>query len=205
MNFNRFLSSHDTNPLLPATPTAPPPRGLSHHFKYWRWSINIRYITSRCFRSGTARCLHYSGHIVPLTWSVTTSHWRTFRVQPQLVKAKNTRTKTIVCTLSRISLITVRKRSLWKGNVFTSMCQEFCPQGGEVYTLLGRHPPPADGYGSRRYASYWNAFSFAVNMLLLVFIQTRNKWTSFVQIKTKYQSKNGLNTPEFGSAENVLQ
>ena len=23
---------------------------------------------------------------------------------------------------------------LWKGNVFTSVCQEFCPQGGEVYT-----------------------------------------------------------------------
>ena len=30
---------------------------------------------------------------------------------------------------------------LRKGNVFTSVCQEeFCPQGGEVYTPWGRHP-----------------------------------------------------------------
>ena len=28
---------------------------------------------------------------------------------------------------------------LRKGNVFTSVCQEFCQ--GEVYTLLSRHPP----------------------------------------------------------------
>ena len=28
---------------------------------------------------------------------------------------------------------------LRKGNVFTSVCQEFCPRG-DVYTPLGRHP-----------------------------------------------------------------
>ena len=28
-------------------------------------------------------------------------------------------------------------------------------------TPPGRHPPPADGYCSRRYASYWNAFLFS--------------------------------------------
>ena len=36
---------------------------------------------------------------------------------------------------------------LQKGNVFTSVCQEFCPQGGGVHPLcrplLGRHPPLA--------------------------------------------------------------
>ena len=31
---------------------------------------------------------------------------------------------------------------LRKGNLFTSVCQEFCPQGeGEVYIPSGRHPP----------------------------------------------------------------
>ena len=74
---------------------------------------------------------------------------------------------------------------LRKGNVFTSVCQEFCPQGSvhapgrhpTGQTLPGRHPPgrripgqthplsrhpppPSDGYYSRQYASYWNAFLF---------------------------------------------
>ena len=31
---------------------------------------------------------------------------------------------------------------LWKGNAFTSMCQEFCPQGVGGVHPLGRHPPP---------------------------------------------------------------
>ena len=54
-----------------------------------------------------------------------------------------------------------------KGNVFTSVCQEFCPQAGcgvwqrppppRAEIPLGRHPPP-DGYCSGRYTSYWNAF-----------------------------------------------
>ena len=58
---------------------------------------------------------------------------------------------------------------LRKGNVFTSVCLGFCPQGGGgclppctgwgVWpTPLGRHPP--DGTCSGRYASYWNAFLF---------------------------------------------
>ena len=81
---------------------------------------------------------------------------------------------------------------LRKGNVFTSVCQEFCPGGADTRLgqtrqtppprqagtsllagrcpLAGRHPPgrhtpgrqthtpPADGYCSGRYASYWNAF-----------------------------------------------
>ena len=77
---------------------------------------------------------------------------------------------------------------LWKGNVFTSVCQEFCPRGGEDYTpskqtspplgqtppgqthtpqadpsgqtpLTGRHPP-SDDHCSGRHASYWDAFLF---------------------------------------------
>ena len=75
---------------------------------------------------------------------------------------------------------------LRQGNVFTRVCQEFCPPGGSgrqpLWTdiPLGRHPPgqtppawadtplarhspwqtppSADGYCSGRYASYWNAF-----------------------------------------------
>ena len=52
---------------------------------------------------------------------------------------------------------------LRKGNVLTPVCQSFCSQGGLPqcmlgYTHPGRHPPPADGYCCRRYASYWNAF-----------------------------------------------
>ena len=58
-------------------------------------------------------------------------------------------------------------------NIFTSVCQEFCPQWGMClpqcmlgYTPpgqtppLGQTPPPADGYCSGRYASYWNAFLY---------------------------------------------
>ena len=103
---------------------------------------------------------------------------------------------------------------LLKGNVFTSVCQKFCPQGvcipactgtdspppqadtprqtpcpradtsGQTLLVrhpLGRHPPgrhtppqadtppprqtpplPTDGYCSRRYASYWNAFLYVM-------------------------------------------
>ena len=29
-------------------------------------------------------------------------------------------------------IITARKRSFGQGNIFTSMCQEFCPRGGGV-------------------------------------------------------------------------
>ena len=62
---------------------------------------------------------------------------------------------------------------LRKGSVFTSVCQEFCPRGGEMYSPLAdtpradtpwadppvRHPPPkSDGLCNGRYASYWNAF-----------------------------------------------
>ena len=101
-------------------------------------------------------------------------------------------------------IFTVRNE-LRKGNVFTSVCQEFCPQCGGMSRRppprtrgrhpLGRHPrtrgrspqtrgrhppwadtpptrsrhppdqrqtpsphPPAHGYCSGRYASYWNAF-----------------------------------------------
>ena len=47
---------------------------------------------------------------------------------------------------------------LRKGNVFTNVCQEFCPQGG--CTPPGQTPPPpSDGHCSGRYAS--NTKSFA--------------------------------------------
>ena len=63
---------------------------------------------------------------------------------------------------------------LRKGNIFTNLCQEFCPQWGSVHPQ-GRHPPgrcplprqtppgrrhtpSQDGHCNGRYASYWNAF-----------------------------------------------
>ena len=55
--------------------------------------------------------------------------------------------KWVVCILLECNLVELyflpSKTKLWKGNVFTSMCQQFCPRG--VYTsahtlTLGRHP-----------------------------------------------------------------
>ena len=59
----------------------------------------------------------------------------------------------------------------WQGDIFTSVCQEFCLQGGGGRgvclsacwdTHIHTHPwadtpPPPDGHCSGRYASYWNA------------------------------------------------
>ena len=54
------------------------------------------------------------------------------------------------------NVITARKRSLGQGNIFRSVCQEFCPQGGSASLhagntphlppppgTRGRHPPPS--------------------------------------------------------------
>ena len=75
-------------------------------------------------------------------------------------------------------VITAHKRSLEQGNIFSSMCQEFCSQGGGVCLNAYRDTtPPRAGtpweqasplcsaYGeiwstSRRYAFYWNAIFF---------------------------------------------
>ena len=52
---------------------------------------------------------------------------------------------------------------LRQGNIFTSVCQEFCPWGGSASVHVGRHlPPQADGYCSGWYASYWNTYLYYV-------------------------------------------
>ena len=38
-------------------------------------------------------------------------------------------------------IITTRKRSLGQGNIFSSVCQEFCLQGGLPQCMLGCQPP----------------------------------------------------------------
>ena len=97
-----------------------------------------------------------------------------------------------------IFIFTVRK--LRKGNVFTSVCQEFCPQGGGVHRhTLGRHPsadtplnrhppgrhtylgrhPRVDGYCCGRHASYWNAFLFYFLHLLQSKVKYHRKWFRF--------------------------
>ena len=39
------------------------------------------------------------------------------------------------------SIVTARKRSFGQGNIFTSVCQEFCLRGGLLHCMLG-YPPP---------------------------------------------------------------
>ena len=38
-------------------------------------------------------------------------------------------------------LIKARKRSLGQGNIFSSVCQEFCPRGALPQCMQGYHPP----------------------------------------------------------------
>ena len=38
-------------------------------------------------------------------------------------------------------IITAHKRSLGEGNIFSSVCQEFCTRGGLPQCMLGYHPP----------------------------------------------------------------
>ena len=42
-------------------------------------------------------------------------------------------------------IITARKRSLGQGNIFRSMCQEFCSQGGSASVHAGIPIPPGPG------------------------------------------------------------
>ena len=78
-------------------------------------------------------------------------------------------------------VITARKRSLGQGNIFRSVCQEFCPRGGVCLSACWdtthpspqhppwyQAPPPSRACWeirstSGRYASYWNA-------ILLVYV-----------------------------------
>ena len=71
-------------------------------------------------------------------------------------------------TLGDANLLLPLATKLGQGNIFRSMCQEFCPQGG----MHGRErvchacPPPGRYYEiwsmSRWYVSYWNAFLFGI-------------------------------------------
>ena len=60
-------------------------------------------------------------------------------------------------------IITARKRSLGQGNIFSSMCQEFCSQGGGVpgqvhplgrYTLPWAGTPPRQVHPPGRYTPW---------------------------------------------------
>ena len=47
------------------------------------------------------------------------------------------------------------QRSYGKGNVFTSMCQEFCPREGSVFQrALGQTPPPPGRHSPGRHHPY---------------------------------------------------
>ena len=47
----------------------------------------------------------------------------------------------IVCNML-CALVTARKRSLGQGNIFSSVCQEFCSLGGSASVHVGIPPPP---------------------------------------------------------------
>ena len=83
---------------------------------------------------------------------------------------------------TRMPIFTARKRSLGQGNIFRSVCQEFCPHGGGASSrgcfLLGGGGassrgawwrPSQDGYCCGRYASYWN--TFLSNFILALSLQ----------------------------------
>ena len=51
----------------------------------------------------------------------------------------------------KLPIVTARKRSLGQGNIFSSVCQEFCSQGGLPQCMLEYHhtpPPEADPLGA---------------------------------------------------------
>ena len=86
---------------------------------------------------------------------------------------------------------------LRKGNIFTSVCQEFCPQGGRCTpsgTPPRRHPPflpwqtppGRPSYCSGRYASYWNPFLFLF-MFVLALI-----YMSHFAYACKTEGENGI-------------
>ena len=109
------------------------------------------------------------------------------------------------------AIFTSRKRSLGQGNIFTSVCQEFCSQGdacsqggcllpGGVWAGGVPGPggcpvetPPPDGYCCGRYASYWNAllwicqFGSVVSCFHLVLTTTFKRvganWESVLDIQ----------------------
>ena len=66
----------------------------------------------------------------------------------------------ILVFLSPYLFITARKRSLGQGNIFTPVCHS-------VHTGVPGGDPPPDGYCYGRYASYWNAFLFFLNLDLI--------------------------------------
>ena len=58
--------------------------------------------------------------------------------------------------------------SLRKGNVFTSVCQEFCPRGGRWWCTPRRQIPPwtdtpLGRHCNGRHAFNWNAFLLSIN------------------------------------------
>ena len=94
------------------------------------------------------------------------------RLQQQIEEAKYV----------QLLFFVIAVHKLRQGNIFTSVCQEFCPQWGGgclPQCMLWYTPPLADippgqtpplpsacwdrhGYCCGRYASYWNAFLFKV-------------------------------------------
>ena len=90
-------------------------------------------------------------------------------------------------------IITAHKRSLGEGNIFSSVCQEFCTRGGSASVHAWIPPPGADTplhsacweiqSTSGRYASYWNA------ILLSLSFHVNDHWKKGLcwQIKTAWK------------------
>ena len=68
---------------------------------------------------------------------------------------------TTVSPTDTVHHVATARKGVGQGNIFRSMCQEFCPRGGTPgrYTPRAGTPPwPMSG----QYASYWNAFLLTI-------------------------------------------
>ena len=110
----------------------------------------VGHLTATC-RSKAIECFYHQGYRrtpyirkVPLFTSFEFRGWySTWKVQYFLLLKESDIwwfTQFMDCALW-ISIYYRPQTKLWKGNVFTSMCQEFCPWGGGVHPRADPSPP----------------------------------------------------------------
>ena len=64
-------------------------------------------------------------------------------LSPSLRSTYNTQASNLIqATHTKCAFVPARKRSMGQGNIFSSVCQEFCPQGGGSASVHAGIPPP---------------------------------------------------------------
>ena len=146
--------------------------------------VNSKSVWTQCrFRANTNAPLQYGICIltIPNVIAVTTVQRERTLTRPTEELAERFRNSFLnVHKITNFSIFVFLPPAtkLGQGNIFRSLCQEFCPQVGGC---LGRHPPREADTPSReaatppqeadttweiratsgRYASYWNAYLFS--------------------------------------------